>query len=192
MKEAARSAALCVRFDKLRSLRFRELATASMAVSDGVKGISAPSREGGEEAGVAGRDRRARGMADMARLDGNRRWRAEIGAEGSAVTFEVDGAGVVLARERAGDTSELVRRDRILDGISSSSDGRVGDVGADACRDELLRPSGALEPLEPSGGLTGRSEACMSLRLRALPNGGISGIRCKSAIMRCSELPLMT
>lgn len=72
--EAARSAALCVRRERFTSLRFRESATASIAVSDGVNGTSgAPSREGGECAGVAGRDRREGGIADMARFDGNLR-----------------------------------------------------------------------------------------------------------------------
>lgn len=197
--DAARSAVLCVRLCKLTSLRFRDSATASIAVSDGVRGTSAPSREGGDELGDAGRDLRVRGRADMAKFEGNRRCKAGVGAggsvlpEGAANGDEVDaGAGDEFARDRAGETSELVRRDRNFDEFSSSVVEKVGEVGAEACRDALLRPSGALEPREPSGGLTGAAAAGTSLKLRAFPKGGISGIRCKSAIMRCSELPLMT
>lgn len=196
--DAARSAVLCVRLCKLTSLRFRDSATASIAVSEGVRGTSAPSREGGEELGDAGRERRVRGRADMAKFEGNRRCKAGVGAggsvlpEGAANVVEVDaGAGEEFARERAGETSELVRRDRNLDEFSSSAGEKVGEVGAEACRDALLRPSGALDPREPRGGLTGADAAGTSLKLRAFPKGGISGIRCKSAIMRCSELPLM-
>lgn len=169
-----------------------------MAVSEGVSGTSAPSRDGGDEFGVAGRERRDRGKVDMARFEGNRRCRAGVGAGGSVLEPDdvvpadiAAGAGDELARDRAGETSELVRRDLNLDELSSSFSGSVGEVGADACRDALLRPSGALEPREPSGGLTGGFVAGTSLRLRAFPKGGISGIRCRSAIMRCNELPLM-
>lgn len=196
--DAARSAVLCVRLCKLTSLRFRDSATASIAVSEGVRGTSAPSREGGEELGEAGRDLRVRGRADMAKFEGNRRCKAGVGAGGSVLPDGAAnvglgaGAGEEFARERAGETSELVRRDRNLAEFSSSVVEKVGEVGAEACRDALLRPSGALEPREPRGGLTGAVAAGTSLKLRAFPKGGISGIRCKSAIMRCSELPLMT
>lgn len=198
LNDEASSAVLCARRCRLTSLRLRELLKAMLAVSEGVI-VTTGAGDGGLGGlnGLGGRDRRVvvvaaavAGRVDMARPDGTRReLRAALEAGGTADGGAVAAVGRVCAgdeteRDMQGEPAGVERRDSagLLD------DRPVGDDGAEAVNDAALRLSGALDMREPSDGLDKADTSC---RLRALPGTGISGRRCRSAIMRWRDPPLI-
>lgn len=199
LKLAASSAVLCARRESERSDLLRELLSASMAVSDGVMRMIAASASstsgvGGEGDAACGRRwGPVAGMVDMARPDGTRRFGGGGGGGGADWSGS---SGAFAERGTVGEGARLRWRAEADDDerVRDAPGAGVGEAGLEACNDAALRLSGALEPLDPRGGLLSAPDGAPtpSTLLARPPGAGISGRRCKSAIMRWSDPPLMT